>query len=214
MKRDTPSPKSAAVPEMRDLFGDGPNKAESLPENDLRIPGSVFFAIRPSGDAASVVLERAKALQREQGLKSKLLDPDRLHLTLAWIGDIPKLPQANIDVARRIASGITAKPFVVALDRALSFRGNKKRPLVLVGGDGVAGLRLFCEMLAKELKRVGCPVLKASQYEPHMTLLWDEIAVAEHVIEPVRWTVSDFVLIHSLQGRAQHVELGRWPLRG
>jgi 2'-5' RNA ligase len=56
-------------------------------------------------------------------------------------------------------------------------------------------------------------VLKASQYEPHMTLLWDEVAVAERAIEPVRWTVSDFVLIHSLHGRSQHVELGRWPLR-
>jgi 2'-5' RNA ligase len=213
MKRDTHWPESEAVTEMRDLFGDEPNKTELQPENDLRIPGSVFFAIRLPDEAAGVAGACGQGLQLKYGLKGALLGSSRFHVTLVEIGAVPNLQQTDIDLACRIASALMAKRFVVAFDRVLSFRGKRNRPLVLLGDDGVAGLRLFRQLLVSELKRHGCPVIKPTQFEPHMTLLYDEIAVAEQTIEPVRWTVNDFVLIHSLQGRSQHVELGRWPLR-
>ena len=38
-------------------------------------------------------------------------------------------------------------------------------------------------------------------------------AVKEQAIEPVRLTVSDFALVHSLVGRSRYIELARWPLR-
>jgi hypothetical protein len=34
--------------------------------------------------------------------------------------------------------------------------------------------------------------------------------VEEYPIEPICWTVNEFVLIHSMHG---HVRLARWPLR-
>jgi 2'-5' RNA ligase len=35
--------------------------------------------------------------------------------------------------------------------------------------------------------------------------------VEEYPIDPICWTVNEFVLIHSMHG---HVHLARWPLRG
>jgi 2'-5' RNA ligase len=32
------------------------------------------------------------------------------------------------------------------------------------------------------------------------------------LIEPIRWTVRDFVLVHSLRGRTMHIPLERWRL--
>jgi hypothetical protein len=31
-------------------------------------------------------------------------------------------------------------------------------------------------------------------------------------IEPIAWTVADFVLIHSELGKTAHHHIGRWPL--
>jgi len=33
-------------------------------------------------------------------------------------------------------------------------------------------------------------------------------------MDPIGWKPSELVLVHSLLGRARHVTLGRWPLRG
>jgi len=48
-----------------------------------------------------------------------------------------------------------------------------------------------------------------TNFTPHVTLLYDPRSVEEHPIEPISWTVSEFVLIHSMQG---HAHLARWPL--
>ena len=54
----------------------------------------------------------------------------------------------------------------------------------------------------------------ASQVTPHVTLLYDDVLVEERAVEPIRWTVREFVLVHSLLGQTRHVPLARWPLGG
>ena len=51
------------------------------------------------------------------------------------------------------------------------------------------------------------------RFVPHMTLLYDTRMVAERPIEPMRLTVRDFALVHSLVGQSRYIELARWPLR-
>lgn len=48
------------------------------------------------------------------------------------------------------------------------------------------------------------------EFSPHVTLLYAERNVEELPIEPIGWTVNEFVLIHSMRG---HVHRARWPLR-
>jgi len=47
-----------------------------------------------------------------------------------------------------------------------------------------------------------------------MTLLYDSCALQARTIDPVRWTMTEFVLVDSLRGRTRHVPLARWQLRG
>jgi len=53
-----------------------------------------------------------------------------------------------------------------------------------------------------------------SSFNPHMTLLYDSCALQARTIDPVRWTMTEFVLVDSLRGRTRHVPLARWQLRG
>jgi 2'-5' RNA ligase len=50
-------------------------------------------------------------------------------------------------------------------------------------------------------------------FKPHVTLLRDPLRAKPLRVNPIVWTVRDFVLIHSLLGQTKHVHLGRWPLR-
>ncbi len=67
--------------------------------------------------------------------------------------------------------------------------------------------------LLADMKRAGIRPTEKSD-KPHVTLLYDSRLVPEQPVEPVRWTVTEFVLVHSHQGLGRHEELGRWALRG
>ncbi len=107
-----------------------------------------------------------------------------------------------------------AAPFGLGFDRVESFlRKSRNRPFVMRGSDdGLAAMHGFRDRLGLGLQREGCVV--DTQFTPHVTLLYDDMAVAPQPIEPIVWTVREFVLMHSLIGRGQHVPLSRWTLRG
>ncbi len=50
------------------------------------------------------------------------------------------------------------------------------------------------------------------RYMPHVTVLDGWRGSVEEAVEPVRWTATEFVLLHSLRGRREPVVLGRWAL--
>jgi 2'-5' RNA ligase len=97
-------------------------------------------------------------------------------------------------------------PFRVVFDRVMSFRNGA---LVLRGDDGLIGLEILQQRLSDVLD--GRP-RQARRFTPHMTLLRDSRLVDERPIEPIGWTVREFVLVHSLLGRTRHRHLVRVPL--
>lgn len=52
----------------------------------------------------------------------------------------------------------------------------------------------------------------AMRYIPHITLMYTDRLVDDRAVEPVRWMVHEFVLVHSLLGRSRYLALGRFPL--
>jgi 2'-5' RNA ligase len=174
----------------------------------------LFFAIFPDAAAAGRIAQLAHHLRGRHGLKGRPLETGRLHITLHHLGDYPELRQDIVAAAIKAAATVVAAPFEVALDRVLSFstrQGN--RPFVLRGSDGVVALTAFQRDLCAALDRVGLGGGRArAQYTPHVTLLYDDVLVAERPVETLAWTVHEFVLVHSLLGQTVHVPLGQWPL--
>ena len=66
------------------------------------------------------------------------------------------------------------------------------------------------------MKKAGIGQSVTPGFTPHLTLLYGDRIVTERSIEPIRWTVRDFVLVQSLRGRGEskHIHLARWPLCG
>lgn len=203
------------MPEQFSLpgFGDVPPEpapaAKSKMPRGRRMPYNLFFSIFPDTDTARMIAEQSARLGHEHGLKGKPLLAHRLHVTLHDLGGHVQLPQGLVDVARQAGDAVSARVFDVVFDRAMSFPSSGT--YVLCGGEGTARLAAFRQSLGLAMGNVGLPVRRS--FTPHMTVLYDREPVAEHAIEPIHWTVKEFVLINSHVGQGVHEVLGRWPLR-
>jgi 2'-5' RNA ligase len=68
----------------------------------------------------------------------------------------------------------------------------------------------FQRQLGDVMRAVGLGRCVDVRFTPHVTLQYVNEPVAEEVVSPISWTVSDFVVIHSLLGRSEHRTLRRW----
>ena len=184
----------------------------------LRSPAEVhradglFFGVFPDAATAARIVRQGQALCEEHGLTGRLVAASRLHVTLVRLGEYEGLPPRLVALAEEAAASIFASPFEVGFDQALSFHGRRgHRPFVLRGGEGgaLADLRqaLRTGMIRARLRSWAAP-----RFTPHMTLLYDPRLIPAQPIAPIRWTVREFVLVHSLLGRTRHIPLGRWRL--
>jgi RNA 2',3'-cyclic 3'-phosphodiesterase len=179
----------------------------------------LFFAVFPDTNTATGISKLALQLCSETRSKSKPLAANRLHVTLHHLGNFAGgLPQARVDAAMRAAASISMKPFTVEFDHVMSFASKPRPgPLVLGGGEGVAGLHALHDTLGLALQNAsfGDPAVKpGAPYTPHVTLAYGMPWMAARPIEPVCWNVREFALMHSLLGRTRHVALARWSLVG
>lgn len=176
-----------------------------------------FFAVLPDPETARRVGRLADRLRREHALPRFALPPERLHVSLLGLGRHPP-SSAVIRAAARVAAEVEVPPFTACLDRVTSFDGHRAGdrvvPIVLAGSLGVEGFGRLHDALDGALRARGF-VGPRPAYTPHLTLLYDARTIAVHAVEPIRWRVTEFVLLQSHLGRGlPYTVLGRWPLTG
>jgi 2'-5' RNA ligase len=181
-------------------------------ETAMSATDRLFFALFPNATTAARIYSLQQDLRVRHGLWGRPLAMDRLHVTLGHLGDYNGLPQAIVAKARVAANEVKASPFEVTFDRAQTFAGRaRNRPFVLRSKNGGASVEAFQRKLGAEMATCGLGRY-VRPYTPHMTLLYDTADVAEHAIDPVTWTVTEFRLVHSLLGQTRHITLGEWRL--
>jgi 2'-5' RNA ligase len=180
----------------------------------VRPTDRLFFAVRPSLAARDQMVALTPRLRREHGLRGTPIKPERLHSTLHHLGDHVGVPHALVTQARVAADSLTVPAFEVVFDRVASFARPRNQPLVLRGGVGLDGLMSLQRSLGQAMAHAGLGRHVELHFTPHVTLLYDDKGVAEQSIAPIRWTVSELVLVHSLLGQTVHKTLASWPLQG
>lgn len=171
----------------------------------------IFLAALPDAAAAARVHALTEELKAKHGFTANPILPEHLHVTLFHLGDWPKLPDEIVRLAGDAAAQVRVPPFDVLFSRAESFRNSTGiYPFVLTGGK--AQWTALHEALRAALAKAGLGGATHGVFEPHITLTYDKVRVKPHAIDPIGWTVRDFVLIHSQLGKTTHHRLGCWPL--
>lgn len=171
----------------------------------------VFFALWPDERVRAALHQAALACARSLG--GRVMQPQTLHLTLAFIGDVglDQLPALHA-----AAAAVAGRTFTLTLDR-LGFWGHNH---ILWAGSrqGEPALSQLAEDLGGRLQAAGWPTgMKAGQpFAPHITLLRNVDAKRPELppLPPVEWACERFVLMRSrLSERGSAYEtLAHWDL--
>ena len=176
----------------------------------------VFFALRPDMADAQRLAAQAAREDRRLGVGGKPIEPERLHVSLYLMASYERgepFPQASVERWMLAASAVRRTTFEVTFDGLATF-GGKTNPLVLKARDraGVAGVRTFQHELGIALADAG-ETMRDKPFEPHMTVSYRGMRIAEESTTPIQWVPRELVLIDSHLGEHIHEVLGSWPLR-
>ncbi|MFZ5673078.1 MAG: 2'-5' RNA ligase family protein [Pseudomonadota bacterium] len=176
----------------------------------------LFLGVRLDGDAARRIERFRRGFCAEHDLHGSLRPRELLHISLHFVGDFTRLPSAIIHGARRASQTVSLPPFDVTLNHVQSFEvkpprhGEPARHALVLLGESAPLVELH-RSLGSALKEWGFKA--ADHFTPHVTLLYGPKVVLKRTIDPIRFTVEDFSLIHSEKGRSRYNTLGRWSLQ-
>jgi RNA 2',3'-cyclic 3'-phosphodiesterase len=168
----------------------------------------VFFAIWPC-QAERAALSAWRPLLHE-ACGGRMMRPDTLHATLAFLGNVATHRLQALQLAAREVSGA---PFLLSFDVARYWAHNRI-VYAAPGSEPELLLQLVSE-LERSLRRHRFRFDQRS-YKPHVTLLrhaqWDGGPLPE--VAPVAWQVREFALVQSLSDDrgARYQVLARFPL--
>lgn len=183
----------------------------SAPTGDIH---RLFFALWPADAMRQGIAGTTARLLQARDAGGRRIGPHRYHLTLQFLGDFAELPPSLVEQASAAAASVEVAPFELVLDRAGSFR-NRSIPWWLGCEVMPDGLQRLWDRLGNALANAGVRVQSGKALVPHVTVLRDaRRPLPQTPVEPLRWMVDSFVLIHSeLGARNVYTEAGRWTLR-
>lgn len=167
----------------------------------------VYFALWPSAMVRTRLCNVTGRLAEACGGRPIL--PELLHLSLVFIGEIPLTILPDLSVAAGLVKG---HPFDLQLRK---FGCWHRKWLVWVAPDAtppalttlVGNLRTA--LMEKQIS------FDEKTFIPHVTLLRDaECKTVEIAARPIKWHVSDFVLVRSVLSKSgpDYKVIGRWNL--
>ena len=163
----------------------------------------LFFALKPPKRQAAAIGRMRDRL----GIGKGGVSDERLHSTVAITNDYAELPAELVATMTEIGNDLASSPFPIALDRLV---GGAKS-VALRPGKASTPFRDFQRQLERPMERLR--ILRTGwTFSPHMTLAYRDGAPFNERVDAIAWDGTEFVLIHSVVGRTQHIELARWPL--
>lgn len=168
----------------------------------------LFFALYPDAALRPAIVAAAQNAALAAGVSGKRTDPERLHLTVYFLGEVDAAAEA---FARQAADGIRVAPFELVLDRVGSFAHSH---VLWLGASVVpAGLRELHDRLGDGLAGLGERANRKA-LKPHVTCYRHiDRPLPDTAIAPIRWPVREFCLVHSELGtEPRYHVVSQWPL--
>jgi 2'-5' RNA ligase len=167
----------------------------------------LFFGLQPPAPVLASLRAAAAQLQADGGPGGRSLPPEKLHLTLAFLGDFDD--EGALRRALEAGAQVEASGFDFTLDQATSW--GARQPLWVFTGVAAP----FADLHASLLRCLHAQGLHADDearaFVPHVTWLRNaRQRLARTAIAPIAWPARDFVLYDSREG--QYDVLARWPL--
>ena len=193
-----------------------------VPSHDLfpsRAPGArpggahrLFFALWPSQSVRDAIASTAERLAVSYTFDGRRLRPDRYHMTLQFLGDVPADQREDVVARASAAAAQVDRPaFDLVLDRVGGFPN--ARVWWLGSDEAPDALRQLWDALGVALLQAGQKAKASPGFSPHLTIVRDVgTRLQAGPVAPIRWRIDRFVLIDSQPPKPYKV-VGEWFLR-
>lgn len=168
----------------------------------------LFFALWPEARIRAELARAAALIPPGDAPNAWRVRPERYHLTLAFLGE---LPAPGIEAALEAGDAVSAAGFSLKLDRVGHFVGAN---VVWIGpSECPPSLTALKAALDRELLHRQLPVGTAP-FVPHLTSVRGVRDAPDAPAPDIDWPVREFALIRnsSASGRSRYTVLRRWPL--
>lgn len=174
-----------------------------------------FFAALPDERARGEIAEMAERFRKSHRVSGTAVGVDNLHLLLCPMGRPDRLRLPLEGALAAAAAAVQANAFELALDSVMRLSARDGAFPFALCADGVSAesaLKLR-RAIAEAQAAVGLQVTGVSSFMPHVELLRGPLVDAiQETVLPIRWCVSEFVLIRSFFGQSRHEVIERWSL--
>lgn len=168
---------------------------------------SLFYALFPPPDLTHRIIGEVIAHQALAALTVRSIAPERLHITVAYLGDRGDDEQCIAD-ARNVLERFDAVPVDAELSTLRTFGDARVRPVVLTGAFDNPWVTELRALLLPDLNHAGIAVHTAHEFVPHMTLAYAEVDVQPAAVGPFCFRCSDIALVRG----GDYAVLARRPL--
>lgn len=174
---------------------------------------NIFLAAVPPPHVAGQIATAWRVAGTGDPLRSATL-----HLSLLGLFPADRVDPGLADLVDGAIGGLDLRGFDLALDRIETFgSGDGRRPVVLCGPKRSEGADRLAATLHRALRDPfaarGLPSPALRRITPHVTLAYRPgVIEGRRLPVPIRWRVTELVLIDSLQGQGRHENLRIWPL--
>ncbi|WP_434134289.1 RNA 2',3'-cyclic phosphodiesterase [Pseudomonas luteola] len=162
----------------------------------------MFFAL----PCPASVVARVVAWRKEQGMDGRLVPPENLHMTLAFLGEIL---EEQIDALMALGDHIPFEPCTVVLDRVERWHQGL---ISMIASQTPVPLVSLVDDLNLGLKSLGVP-LDRRPFVPHLTAA-RKSRYRPNGLLSLAWPVERFALFvsESSQGSVQYRALKEWTV--
>jgi 2'-5' RNA ligase len=166
----------------------------------------LFFALWPDAALQAAMAATGERIAATRKIEGRKIPPERLHLTLLFLGEVPADAEKRLIAA---AGRVEGRAFDVILDRAGCFFRSK---VFWLGPQAVPRkLTELAEALHAAMAGVGLAP-EHKELVPHVTCRRDIRHVIKPVpVDPVIWQARSFALVDSVAG--QYHVVSHWPLQ-
>ncbi|MBL8518344.1 MAG: 2'-5' RNA ligase family protein [Betaproteobacteria bacterium] len=189
------------------------------PLRPLLYPGeNWFFALRVPQQAAERIHDLAFRLRNQHNLRGEPFPLWQYHVSLQGLMPQPLRNESWLTAGLRAGGSVRAAPFSVQFDRVVTLPGGSREAsrrsacVLTASGDGDLGVRLLRNLLGTSMKTANLKGASLGRFLPHVSMLYDEVRVPQYGVEPIRWTATEFVLIHRPERGAKYEQFESWPL--
>ncbi|WP_433494822.1 RNA 2',3'-cyclic phosphodiesterase [Micromonospora sp. CA-248089] len=183
----------------------------------------LFAAIYPPAVAVADLTARIKGLRVASARHARLADPADLHLTLAFLGEVPDDRLTDVEYALASAARTARSPLLRLAGGGCFGQGRSTVLWVDVRGE-VEALDALALSIRDGLGEAGLPC-DDKPFRAHLTIArpGDRVPEADirsdlhtlHDYAGPQWSATELRLIRSHPGRTpRHTRVAAWPLAG